>query len=531
MTNPSRHRLPALAAALLTIGFAACSGDSGPAENGGAGRLAGLLSVTGSSAAAALAGTPGDQPLAGVTVRLVSASGAVLFETGTDPSGEFELEAPAGSYRLEVLAGGASFILQLELQPGRTLFVQGVVDATGPAPVIDAELFLDDDGDGVSDTGFTIRIVGREAGDPGSGETLEEGDPDADLEEEDETVQDRGPADLAELEDGQKVYVKGAAADGGFLASEVHGSSGNAGPSCRLSGAITGAQLDGAGELETIELFGVSIEASGARVTGVRGGGAALEPGTRVEIHASFDAGSGELVASRIHARGSSRGGDPERILGFLTAEPDAGNGVLELCGIAVQVAEGAKVTNGDGGGEGEDGEGDEDGDGDGSDDDVSFGDFLAAVGGGAFNHDVRGRFDEAAGLLAADHVTVADRERSGVEIAADVADLDLAAGTFTLLGLPVRVVSATEFRGGLEDLQSLEDGLHVRARIQAADGGALVASSIQRGSEPFDRLRGGSLGVVSDDVDAAPNLTVGLPESLELAVDVDAGTTFGIGD
>jgi hypothetical protein len=54
-----------------------------------------------------------------------------------------------------------------------------------------------------------------------------------------------------------------------------------------------------------------------------------------------------------MHVRESSNGRDDERIMGFLTAEP--GEVELEVCGVDVQVADGAKITNGD---EGDDGEG-----------------------------------------------------------------------------------------------------------------------------------------------------------------------------
>jgi hypothetical protein len=361
-------QLATSAAVLLLVStLAACSGDSGPTGGQETARLSGYVTGDGLAAGTALAGDGStDAPIPGLSVRLVSGSGEVLFESGTDVSGKFEFEAPAGTYRLEISMGdGTTFTLQVELEAGHTLFVQGSVDTTGPTPVIDAELFIDDDGDGVSDTGFTVQIVGREAGDPDSGEVTEEGDPDEDLEDEEEESDDDAPAELSEFENGQKVFVKGEGTSQGFEADEVHGSSGNPGRSCRLSGHITGLEIDAEDDLTTVVLFFETIDVSSARITGVRGGGAGLAPGTRVEIHASYDAGSGELTATRLHARGSSRGRDPERIHGFLTAEPDVEGRLLEVCGVQVEVADDAKITNGDGDdedGDEDEGENDDDG-------------------------------------------------------------------------------------------------------------------------------------------------------------------------
>jgi hypothetical protein len=353
MTIASRTCIAPWSGILLAFIVCACSDGSGPTSGGETARLAGLVTGDALAARVALAGDGGSAPLAGVSIRLVSGSGEVLLDSATDAEGEFEIEAPAGSYLLEIsLADGSKFTLGLELEAGRTLFVQGNIDTSGDTPVINAELFIDDDGDGVSDTGFTIEIRGREAGDPDSGEVVEGEDPDSDLDDEEEEVEDDAPATLADFEVGQKVFVKGGTTDGGFEADEVHGSSGNAGRSCLLSGEIGGVTTDADGNPESVDIFSVTVDVTGAHITGVRDGGFGLVDGVRADIQAAYDGETGELTATRMHVRESSRGRNDERIMGFLTAEP--GESELEVCGVHVQVAEGAKITNGDGGDDGE---------------------------------------------------------------------------------------------------------------------------------------------------------------------------------
>ncbi len=348
MILTSRTHFASWGAVLIALAVSACSDGSGPTSGGETARLSGVLSGDGLAARAALAGATGELPLGGVSIRLVTGSGDVLLDSTTDAEGEFQIEAPAGSYRLEISLGdGSTFTLGLELEAGRTLFVQGSVDTSGETPVIDAQLFFDDDDDGVSDTGFTIEIRGREAGDPDSGEVVENGDPDGVPDEEGDEAEDDEPATLADLEEGQKVFVKGGSIAGGFEAHEVHGSSGSAGESCSLSGNVTDVEIDAEGNPESVEIFFTTVDVSEAHITGVRDPGFGLVVGVRVDIQASFADASGELTARSMHVRDSSRGRDDESIMGFLTAEP--GEAELEVCGVLVQVADDAKITNGDG--------------------------------------------------------------------------------------------------------------------------------------------------------------------------------------
>ncbi len=362
MTFTSRSCMASWSVILLAFVVGACSDGSGPTSGGETARLTGLVTGDALAARVGLAGEADDAPLAGVSIRLLTGSGELLLDSTTDAQGEFEIEAPAGAYRLEISLGdGSKFTLGLELEAGRTLFVQGNIDTSGDTPVINAELFIDDDGDGVSDTGFSIEIRGREAGDPDSGEVVEGEDPDSDLDDEEEEVEDDEPATLADFELGQKVFVKGGSIAGGFEADEVHGSSGNTGNSCRLSGDITGVTTDADGNPESVDIFLVTVDVSGAHITGVRDDGFGLLAGVRVDIRATYDGTTGELTATRMHVRESSNGRDDERIMGFLTAEP--GEAELEVCGVHVQVTDGAKITNGDGGGDDEGAEDDAEGD------------------------------------------------------------------------------------------------------------------------------------------------------------------------
>jgi len=346
----SGNRFAPWSAVVLALALAACSDASGPTDGSGSAKLSGVLTGDGLAARVALAGGD-DVPLDGISIRLVTGSGEVLVDSSTDTSGEFQFEAPAGSYRLEIsLADGSTFTLGLELEAGRTLFVEGNVDTSGETPVIDAELFFDDDGDGVSDGGFSIEIRGRQADDPDSGEVVENEDPDETGDDEDAGEdEDADQATLADFEEGQKVFVKGGSIAGGFEAHEVHGSSGNAGRSCSLSGNVTDVETDADGNPTAVELFFTIVDVSAAHITGVRDRGFGLVPGVRVDIQADYDAATGELTARSMHVRDSSRGRDDERIMGFLTDEPDADAGELEVCGVRVEVADDAKITNGDG--------------------------------------------------------------------------------------------------------------------------------------------------------------------------------------
>ena len=514
----------------LLLLLAACSDGSGPTGGGGDGRISGLLTSDGLAGQASLAGAEdeepftGGAPLRGVTVRLVDGAGNVLFDSQTDAQGGFEIEAPEGTYRLEVtLPDGNTFTIEIEVEAGERLFLQARVRGAGPRPVINVEIFTDDDGDGVSDSGFTIQILGREAGRPDSGERREGRDPDEDLEDEEDDLEDNDRASLEDLQEGQRVHAKGHGTEEDFEANEVHGNQGSTDRFCRLSGFVTGVDKGSDGDLLGLEIFGVFVDTEGARINGLRGGGSALEAGTRVEIHATL-AASGELDATQLHAR-DSHGRDPERVVGPVTDLSQVADRRIEVCGVSVEVLRGAKITNGFGADEDDDDD-DEDDD----DEETSFEEFVAAVGAGGFNHDARGRFDASDGTLVAEKLALRATPEREIEIIGDVENLNAGAGTFTLLGLPVVVDAGTDFKGGLSDAGELADGLHVKVEV-AQQGSVLVALELSRAGEPHDRLRGGRLVNSSSALGSGVNFEVDLGGGLSLPVDADAGTKFEIED
>jgi hypothetical protein len=174
-----------------------CSNESGTGPGSGEGQISGVLTAETEGGSADLAGGDGDPfrggaPLRDASVRLLDGEGNVLFDSETDARGTFELEVPAGTFRLEVaVPGAAAFVLQVTVDAGEHLFIRAKVREAGSRFVIDAELFTDNDDDGASDSGLTIQIIGREAGRPDSGEVRGgRGDDDEDDDDEDEDDKD-----------------------------------------------------------------------------------------------------------------------------------------------------------------------------------------------------------------------------------------------------------------------------------------------------------------------------------------------------
>ncbi len=228
--NPTWLRLAAVVAGLA----AACTGANGPTGLTEQAHVSGVLTLAAPAGAAALADGEddpfaGSMPLGGARLRLVSASGEVLFEARSDSDGRFEVGAPAGEYRLEiVLDDGSSFTLGVSVREGERLFVRAKVEMEGGHPVINAEVFTDNDGDGASDTGVTVQIVGREAGRPESGEQREgpsDGADDPSGEDRDggEDGDEGGPDDRDDEDGGGADDEIGGDEDGGGGDDEIGG--------------------------------------------------------------------------------------------------------------------------------------------------------------------------------------------------------------------------------------------------------------------------------------------------------------------
>lgn len=165
---------------LLALAFAGCSDTSGPGGPEGSlppgmSRISGQLTATEGAAASQGArglGLAADQELAGVQVTILDGTGTEIFSTTTDLEGEFEGTVPAGTYTVLLeLDPENVFSFSFDVPEGSTFFVEGKVDVNPSGRFkLDAEIFVDNDGDTEPDSSFRIRITGRLAGQPQSGD-------------------------------------------------------------------------------------------------------------------------------------------------------------------------------------------------------------------------------------------------------------------------------------------------------------------------------------------------------------------------
>ena len=169
-----RLRLPTL---LLALAFAACSDDgpSGPAGlPDGMARFSGELTAGPDLAANAgrALGPAANDALAGVKVTILDSNGNEVFSATTDGAGEFEGTIPAGTYTVVLeLDPETEFSFSLDVPEGTAFFVEGELDVNPSGKFkLDAEIFVDNDGDSEPDNSFVIRIKGRLAGQPQSGD-------------------------------------------------------------------------------------------------------------------------------------------------------------------------------------------------------------------------------------------------------------------------------------------------------------------------------------------------------------------------
>jgi hypothetical protein len=169
---------------LVAFSVAACSDDgpSGPQVPAGSGGISGQLTASAAAIGAALGLADGDDDffigsatLANVTVEITDAAGVAVFSTDTDGAGRFTSDLSPGTYTIVVtLDDGSELSFVLEVAEGEMLFVRGKVDLNPSGKLkINLKIFHDQDGDGEADDNFTIRITGREAGQPSSGTTAD----------------------------------------------------------------------------------------------------------------------------------------------------------------------------------------------------------------------------------------------------------------------------------------------------------------------------------------------------------------------
>lgn len=163
---------------VLVLALAACSDSGGPSGPDGAlpdgvSRIAGQFTAGANAAAGGRAlGPAADDPLAGVTVTVKDGLGNTIFSTTTDLEGEFQGTVPPGTYTVIVEVDPENqFSFSFDVPAGTSFFVDGKID-TNPSGKfkLDAEIFIDNNGDGEPDSSFRIRITGRLAGLPQSGD-------------------------------------------------------------------------------------------------------------------------------------------------------------------------------------------------------------------------------------------------------------------------------------------------------------------------------------------------------------------------
>lgn len=181
------HLRRILVAIVSLCPLAACSedGPSGPSGSGvpdGMARVSGQLTATASAAGTAAATRSlaladgeefvGPESLAGVTIELTDPDGNVLLTTATAGDGSFSGLVVPGTHTLVLdLGEDEPLTVTFDVPAGGSFFLQGKVDRNPAGKLtLNLEVFEDEDGDGSPDSSFSIRVRGRVAGEPLSGD-------------------------------------------------------------------------------------------------------------------------------------------------------------------------------------------------------------------------------------------------------------------------------------------------------------------------------------------------------------------------
>ncbi|HUP00627.1 MAG TPA: carboxypeptidase-like regulatory domain-containing protein [Gemmatimonadota bacterium] len=184
--NPIARRASGPLAFLLALALTACSESNAPSgpDDGSpsATRITGQL-IAGGDLAAAVGissrglGLSANDALAGVKITVVDENGNEILSTTTDLEGEFDAAVPAGTYTIFLeVDPETQFTFTIDVPEGTTFFVRGEVDVNPSGKfTLDAEIFVDNDGDGEPDSSFVIQITGRVAGQPQSGDVNVQG--------------------------------------------------------------------------------------------------------------------------------------------------------------------------------------------------------------------------------------------------------------------------------------------------------------------------------------------------------------------
>lgn len=490
-----RHRIVGwLTAGLLLCFAAACdSGSNGvagpesPSNPPATGRatLAGQvtasqtaatrLSAAGRSLAAADDPFIGARTVSGATILVLDDAGNTLLSTDTGADGTFQGSIPAGAATLVVeLDSGDRFELPFSVPDGAGLFVRAKVDQNPSGKLtVNAEIVRDDNGDGVADGTFEIRVFGRVAGRPASGR-VEIDDP-----------EDQGqPAQPSDLFVGQRVRVRGAW-DGTVLAADrVSGDCGESDQANELVGEVT------ARDDASLTVLGRTIAVDGdTRFAGRAHSMDDVAVGDRVAVRVDDD-GAGGLVAIRITENGRSDLGDA--LTGRIETT-DQGGLALTVLGVDVTLDSSTQVTSGDGCAE-EGGQEDNGNDGNENEDQgqsATFGDLADGMTAVV----VQGAFDGT--VLQADHVTASSSSsRASTQVFGALQAVDVAGGTVTVLGRTFTLASDASIVGRFGSLDLLQVGMRVKLELEAAGGGGFEVKRLNTvgGSGP-DMIQGAVIG------------------------------------
>jgi len=505
-----RFLLSALAAAL------ACSDSTtGPSETPVPARMVVSGRLTTNDAAAVLGSGPalrpaddllsgdpfvGAQAAVGVSVA-VSIEGQPDVTVTTDVDGEFSIEVPSSQATVQVHVGaGAPVSLDLAGDDDEGAFVQALVFLNEAGTVaVNAEIFRDENGDGVADDDFLIQILGRVAGEPTSGQVTIRLP---------EVLSVGGTIDLR-----QRVRVWGEWDGSAFVATQI---ADNCGPTIDpylVSGIVT-AKSPGVFSLLGADVHITSETRFAGRVRTFNG----LQTGDYVVVQLAIGVG-GRLEAVRVSKSGSSDA--TVMIHGFVEAFAE-GSTQIQLLGIAVQVTtetvigiqqvcEEEESPPDDGGDDGGNDDGDDDGSDDGDDEEP---DPLLQLDGLTCTA-VEGDFDGQ--VFEASRVDASSTPSSTQVLVGQVTSINLLQLSIGLLGLNLDLATDVVLEG-LASLLDLQVGSRVRVELRATAGGGFEISKLTLlTSGTGDEIHGG----VIEDLDAAARVFLCLGIEVHVAPDV----------
>lgn len=503
-TSPAETPVPStmVVSGRLTTNDAAALLGSGPALSQGDGLLSGDPFV-------------GAQAVVGNQVT-ISIDGQTEVETTTDADGEFSVEVPSGQATVHV---GVSTTTSVSMEvPGaddEDAFVQALVFLNTEGTVaVNAEIFRDENGDGVADDDFLIQILGRLAGDPTSGQVIIRLP---------EPLSVGGTIDLL-----QRVRIWGEWNGSVFVATQI---ADNCGPTIDpylVSGIVT-AKSSGVFTLLGVDIHITPETRFAGQVRTFNG----LRTGDNVVVQLAIGVG-GRLEAVRI-SKPSTPSDDAVSLHGFVEAFAE-GATQIRVLGIPVQVTTETLIgirqvceeedpppaddgddgdgAGDDGGDDGGDGGGDDGGDDNGSDGDDDAPDPFLELEGLTCTA-VEGDFDGQ--VFEASRVDASSTPSNTQVLVGQVTSIDLLGLSIGLLGLDLDLAGDVVLEG-LLSLLELQVGSRVRVELRATAGGGFEISKLTLlTAGTGDEIRGG----VIEGVDAAARVFVCLGVEVHVAPDV----------